>query len=307
MYDDEKIVLPPNVDYEMVNKAPNFVEKEKEWRQGEWVVFEPKTYEAARIRKMRGYLGCITQVDHAVGELLNWLDNNNLKQDTIVIYTSDHGDYACEHGLMEKAPGISSDAITRVPYIWRYNGQIKEGHVAEEIVESVDLSTTLCSLAGIDPLRTSDGSDMSALLRGENKEIHRIGVTEFVWSKSVRKGKYRYIYYPIEMYQEEYPQGFGELYDLEEDPWEMHNLYFDSQYSTIVLDLQRELLDWLVTTTRPVTVVPAYNDANDTQAIMRYGNAVYGDGKIHPDWIRNKSNIDERNSFLRLSDRKNYI
>jgi arylsulfatase A-like enzyme len=307
MYDDETIVLPPNVDYEMVNKAPNFVEKEKEWRQGEWVVFEPKTYEAARIRKMRGYLGCITQVDHAVGELLNWLDKNNLKQDTIVIYTSDHGDYACEHGLMEKAPGISSDAITRVPYIWRYNGQIKEGHVAEEIVESVDLSTTLCSLAGIDPLRTSDGSDMSALLRGENKEIHRIGVTEFVWSKSVRKGKYRYIYYPIEMYQEEYPQGFGELYDLEEDPWEMHNLYFDSQYSVIVLDMQRELLDWLVTTTRPVTVLPAYNDTGDTQAIMRYGNAVYGDGKIHPGWIRNKSNIDERNSFLRLSDRKNYI
>jgi hypothetical protein len=74
-----------------------------------------------------------------------------------------------------------------------------------------------------------------------------------------------------------------------------------------VLDLQRELLDWLVTTTRPVTVLPAYNDTNDTQAVMRYGNAVYGDGKIHPDWIRNKSNIDERNSFMRLSDRKNYI
>jgi len=85
-------------------------------------------------------------------------------------------------------------------------------------VELVDIPNTLCSLAGLEPLETSDGKDLTRLLRGEKDEVHKIGVTEFAWSKSVRKGKYRYVYYPTEMFRDEYPEGFGELYDLEKDP-----------------------------------------------------------------------------------------
>ncbi len=173
-----------------------------------------------------------------------------------MIYTSDHGDYACEHGLMEKAPGICADAITRIPAIWRWPGRIAAGHVAREIVEAVDLSATLCALAGLAPLGTSDGRDLSPLLRGEPAEIHRLGVTEFAWSKSVRRGRYRYVHYPRELFAEEYPAGFGELYDLADDPWEMANRYFDPDYAGIVRELRDELLDWLVTTTRPRTALP---------------------------------------------------
>jgi arylsulfatase A-like enzyme len=241
---------------------------------------------------------------------LDWLEANDLIDDTIVIYTSDHGDYACEHGIMEKAPGICADAITRIPFIWRWPGHIAAGHIAPEVVESVDLTTTLCGLAELDVMMTSDGKDLTPLLQGEHKEVHHIGVTEFAWSKSVRAGKYRLVYYPREMFADQYPDGFGELYDLDRDPWEMENLYFQPQYAALIREMERDLLDWLVTTTRPKTVLPAFKGTRSVQEIVRYSNASYRDGKIHPDWLRNKlagQESQDLDSFMVMSDRKNYI
>ncbi len=285
MYDEDAVSLPPNADYEMKLKAPHLIETAKNWRKGEWVLFEPRTFEAGRKRKMRGYLGCISQVDHAVGQMVNWLDENGLRENTIIVYSADHGDYGCEHGIMEKAPGICSDAITRIPFIWSWKGQFAEGHTAAEIVESVDLADTLCSLAGVERLQTADGTDLSRLLRGGSGEVHRIGVTEFAWSKSVRRGRYRFVYYPPEMFQDEYPKGFGELYDLERDPWEMTNLYFEEEYKSVVREVQDELTNWLITKRRPVTVLP-FCKAEGSQVIKRYRNSVYADGKISPDNLR---------------------
>lgn len=234
---------------------------------------------------MRGYLGCVSQTDHAVGELLTWLDDAGLADETIVIYTSDHGDYACEHGLMEKSPGICGDAITRVPSIWRWPGRFPAGHVAKEIVESVDLATTLCALTGHEAMPTSDGCDLTPLLYGGQKEIHQLGVTERAWSKSARKGRFRYAYYPTELFADQYPDGFGELYDVEADPWEMRNLYLDPKYAAIIGELREELFDWLVTTTRPRTLPGNVRFTGD-QAVTRYRNTSNPDGKIHPDWVR---------------------
>ena len=291
MYDEGKLTLPLNADYDMAaaRKAPHMRRAAERWRRGDWTLFEPRTYEAGRLRKLHGYLGCVSQVDHAVGELLDFLRREGLEEDTIVIYASDHGDYACEHGIMEKAPGICSDAITRIPFIWRWPGRFEEGHVATEVVEAVDLAPTLCSLAGLEPLQTSDGKDISHLLRGERGEVHRIGVTEFAWSKSVRKGKYRYVYYPPDMFPEEYPDGFGELYDLERDPWEMENLYFEPEYADVVRELRDELLDWLVTTTRPTTVL-GLGKFGGTQAITRYRCTFNPDGKVNPERLRSMRN-----------------
>ena len=65
------------------------------------------------------------------------------------------------HGQMEKAPGICHDAITRVPHIWRWPGHCQAGHVAHEIVEAVDVSSTLCALAGLERMQTGDGQQMT--------------------------------------------------------------------------------------------------------------------------------------------------
>lgn len=285
LYDEKNLWLPPNADYPMIHQAPHLRQMAAFWRNGSWTLFEPKTFEAGRLRKLHGYLGAVSQVDRAVGQLLDFLRNAALAENTIVVYSSDHGDYACEHGQMEKAPGICHDAITRVPAIWWWPGHFKSGHVAREIVEAVDVSATLCALAGLPHMETGDGKDISRLLRGEDGEIHQVGVTEFAWSKSIYKGKYRLVYYPRAMFAEDYPDGFGELYDLEQDPWEMRNLFFEPAAKPTIQELMQDLTEWLITTTRPVTILSP-GGAPTWQSYQRYRNIINTDGKIHPDRIK---------------------
>jgi choline-sulfatase/uncharacterized sulfatase len=297
LYDHDTISLPPNADYDLAaaKKAPHMIASAERWREGDWQLFEPKTFAAGRRRKLHGYLGAVSQVDAAVGLLLGYLRENGLAGNTIVVYTSDHGDYAAEHGIMEKAPGICSDAITRVPLIWWAPGRIDAGGVVEAIVELVDISNTLCSLAGIDQMETSDGRDITALLQGGADEQERIGLTEFAWSKSIRKRQYRLVHYPRAMFPDEYPEGFGELYDLEADPWEMRNLYFDAAYQETVAELRGELLEWLITSTRPRTVSGVNSSRFDRpelnpQRRQRYQTVVNRDGKISPALLRGAKN-----------------
>ncbi len=285
MYEDVEPEMPPNFRYEMQGKAPHLKRTVEHWRTGDWTLFEPHDYDSGARRKLRGYLGAVSQVDHAVGLMLEALKDSGLEDNTIVIYCADHGDYACEHGAMEKAPGICADAITRIPYIWRWPGRFKAGHVVEAIAETVDLAPTLCDLAGLPPMETADGRPLSGLLAGGTEPVHRIGVTEFAWSKSVRQGPWRLVHYPREMFAREYPEGFGELYNLEDDPWEMTNLYFDPAHGETVRRLKDELTDWPITTTRPTTVFQA-RPVETRQGVTRYHNTVNFDGKIHPDRIR---------------------
>ncbi len=292
MYEGKKLTLPPNAGYDQVaaKKAPHLIHMANYWKKGDWALLEPKTFEAARQRKLRGYLGAISQVDHAVGLMVQALRDEGLAENTIVVYSADHGDYACEHGIMEKAPGICHDAITRVPHIWWAPGRFKAGHVATELVETVDLATTLCAQAGLDRMPTGDGQDISPLLHGEHCPVHRVAVTEFAWSKSLRKGDVRLVVYAREMFPAEYPEGFGELYNLADDPWEMRNLYFEPAWQSKVGELKAELLDWLIATTRPVSVLTANSmrppPQNRAGVIERYQTWTYADGKIGPDEIR---------------------
>jgi len=287
LYDFDKLVLPPNAEYDMTGQSPLAIQMANHYRERPWPVFEPKTFEAARLRRLRGYLGNVSHVDHAVGLLLDALRQNGLEENTIVVYSADHGDYTCEHGLMEKAPGICHDAVTRVPMLWRWPAVFKPGHVANEIVQTIDIAPTLCALADLPAMPTADGKDLSSLLRGGSGEVNAIGVTEFAWSRSVRRGRYRYVYYPRRMFAQEYPNGFGQLYDLEADPWEMRNLYFDSAHGDVVRELREELFDWLVTTTRPVTVLGIDQRRNRRAPggpLVRVRNKAwsYLDGKISP-------------------------
>ena len=289
LYDPAALQLPPNADYDLAaaRKAPHLQAMAAHWRAGGWTLFEPPTFEAGRLRKLRGYLGAVSQVDAAVGRLLDYLRQSGLAEDTLVVYTSDHGDYATEHGIMEKAPGICSDAITRVPMIWWGPPRIRAGTVVEDVVELVDIPMTFCALAGLEPLETGDGRDLSPLLRGESAPAARLGVTEFAWSKSIRKGRHRLVHYPPPFFADEYPQGFGELYDLEADPWEMQNLYFEPAAQGTVQELKDDLLNWLITTTRPRTVSgvnSARFDAPDInpQRVLRYQTVTNRDGKINP-------------------------
>ena len=285
LYDEASLTLPPNADHDLHGKAPHLKAAVERWRTTDWQLFEPHTFEAGRLRKLHGYLGNVSHVDHAVGEFLQFLDDAGLADDTIVVYSADHGDYAAEFGIMEKAPGICSDAITRVPFIWRWPDRFPAGRVAEELVESVDFAATACSLAGIEAMETGDGHDISHLLRGGTGAVRRVAVTEFAFSKSVRKGRFRYVHYPVGMFArfgaEWEERGFAELYDLAADPWEQDNLALLPEHRDTVEEMRTELIDWLVTTTRPTTVL-RLPDTPTEQRVWRYHNPVNRDGKFNP-------------------------
>ncbi|NLO74551.1 MAG: sulfatase-like hydrolase/transferase [candidate division WS1 bacterium] len=288
LYDHDDLWLPPSADADLSLKAPHLQATRRAYEDPAGMLFEPKTYEALRLRKQHGYLGCVSHMDHAVGELLDFLADNGLVEDTLVIYTSDHGEYASEFGILEKAPGICGDAICHIPSLWRWPGHLPAGHECEEIIQNVDLAPTLCALCDLLPFRTADGADLTGLLTGGGDPVHRVGVTEHPWSKAVRRGDWRLVYYPRGFFAQELgPESdFGELYDLAEDPWEMRNLYFEPEYQDQVEELRRELLDWTVTTTRVRTTLPAILPPEDALSVDRGGGTrehyVEADGRILP-------------------------
>lgn len=283
LYDENSLTLPPNADIDLAaaGKAPHLRRMAGWARDGAHALFEPRTFEAQRLRKIRAYLGQVSHVDHAIGEIMAGLEQLGLRDDTIVIYSTDHGEYVYEFGISEKAPGICADAVCRIPLLVRYPGQVPAGTTVDALVETVDLVPTLCAWAGVPRLETSDGHDVSTLMAGSGTPVRDVAVTEFAWSKSITDGRYRLVHYADQHWVCQQEPGFGELYDLQEDPWEMHNRHADPAYAEIRQRLQHRLLDWLLTTTRTSTQLHAVRETGD-QWETRYGNATNHDGRFPP-------------------------
>lgn len=181
-----------------------------------------KNYDT-QLRALESYYGCVEWVDDAVGRLLEVLDYLDYKEDTLVIYTSDHGEMGGEHGTWQKT--VFFEASARVPFIMRWPGKVRAGAVSREIVGLVDCFPTLCELAGLEIPETCDG--VSILPAGRGEAIGREGI--FCESAVLRKtevagcmyrtGDWKYAYYL---------DGSEELYNLAEDPGERCNLALGS-------------------------------------------------------------------------------
>jgi arylsulfatase A-like enzyme len=130
-------------------------------------------------------------MDDVVWRLLTFLRDQDLEKDTIVIDGSDQGAYHGIHGISEKAPGICSDAVCRVPMIWRVPGVTSGGTVRDGLVENIDMTPTLASLCGVQGLHTADGADITAPLSGVVTTGKNVAVTENPWSKEIRWGRWR--------------------------------------------------------------------------------------------------------------------
>lgn len=264
MYTEADIldVLPPTVELDLraAKKAPHLIKTSAGWANRDWPLIEPRTFIAARARKLRGYIAAITQVDAAVGQIIDHLQQCGLTDSTLIIFSADHGEYATEFGIMEKAPGICGNAVTHIPLIIA-GPQIQSGMTITAPVHAVDIAPTLCAQLGLPAMVTADGVNLSPALAGAPNALdsNRILVTENAWSKAVRLGRWRLVWYADGMFADDYPNGFGELYDLETDPNEQHNRWFDADCAATVVRLERALLNWLITTTRLRTVLGASN------------------------------------------------
>ena len=192
-------------------------------------------------RYIKDYLRTVQSVDDGVGELLDYLEENGLAENTIVVYTSDQGFYLGEHGWFDKR--FMYEESLRTPLLIRYPKEIKPGTEIAQLVQNLDFAPTLLDFAGVDASEGMQGESFRNLVNGTSKEFRdAIYYTYYEYPAEhmvkrhygIATDRYKLIhfYYDIDEW---------ELYDLEEDPNEMTNVYDDPSYSAIRSDLHKRL------------------------------------------------------------------
>ncbi|MBW6535633.1 MAG: sulfatase [Mariniphaga sp.] len=184
-------------------------------------------------RYIKDYLRTIKSVDDGVGEVLNYLDEAGLAENTIVIYTSDQGFYLGEHGWFDKR--FMYEESFRTPLLIRYPKEIKPGTKIDKLVQNLDLAPTFLDYAGIEIPEEMQGESFRKLVAGETGEWRDAVYYTYYEYPSVHMVKRHYgvatdryklmhFYYDIDEW---------EMYDLETDPMEMQNIYNDPAYADV--------------------------------------------------------------------------
>ena len=227
-YDPANFTLPsypPSLDAEREERAAGAADE------------TDPTFDDAELRgAIHGYYAMITEVDHYVGQLLDTLDRLGIREETMVIFTSDHGEDLGHHLRYGKGwPGY--DTITRVPCVIRWPEVIETpGQSMQPIVEAVDLLPTILEGAGIQAPAAVRGRSLVSLLREETTRHRASALIEGEGRKAIRTDRYRYAV----------GENDEHLYDLATDPAEHHNLADDPAYEQERARLRATLLDRLL-------------------------------------------------------------
>nr|MBD3621824.1 DUF4976 domain-containing protein [Sunxiuqinia sp.] len=192
-------------------------------------------------RYMQDYLGCIASVDEGVGEVLDFLEENGLDENTIVVYTSDQGFYLGEHGWFDKR--FMYEESFRTPLLIRYPKEIKPGTTFDQLVQNLDFAPTFLDYADIEVPEAMQGESFRQLLNGQSSEWRDAVYYTYYEYPSIHMVKRHYgvatdRYKLIHFY---YDVDEWELYDLEKDPAEMTNVYEDPDYEEIQEMLHKRL------------------------------------------------------------------
>ena len=212
---------------EFVKNYPSMTEKDKmKWR-----------YQ----RYMQDYLGCIASVDEGVGKVLDFLKENNLDENTIVVYTSDQGFYLGEHGWFDKR--FIFDESFKTPLLVKWSSVIKAGSQNSKMVQNLDFAQTFLEAAGIKPPSDMQGESLIPIFNGKGQNFRDAAYYHYYEYPSVHMVKRHYgivtekyklvhFYYDIDEW---------ELYDRTNDKNEMKNVYNDPQYAKIKKQMHKKL------------------------------------------------------------------
>jgi arylsulfatase A-like enzyme len=184
-------------------------------------------------------------VDAAVGDILGTLDELGLRDDTVVLFTSDHGDYMGEHGILLKGP-MHYQGLIRVPLIWSEPRQRPTAQTVDALVSTLDIPATILRRAGIEPYYGIQGTDIAPLMSGDAKGLReRILVEddrELVYLGFDAPQRVRTVVTKRHRLSLFRPSGWAELYDLDNDPLELRNLWSDDGARGLRAQLLEELL-----------------------------------------------------------------
>lgn len=192
-------------------------------------------------RYIKDYLRCVASVDDNIGRVLNYLDEHGLAENTVVIYSSDQGFYLGDHGWYDKR--WMYEESLRMPLLVRWPGHISPNSENRDLVQNLDFAQTFLDLARVDIPEDMQGHSLVPLLRGQRPGDWRKSIYYHYWEYpgvhdvprhfGVRTHRHKLIhYYQLEEW---------ELFDLKEDPNEMHNLYGSPGTEALTEKLKQEL------------------------------------------------------------------
>jgi len=191
------------------------------------------------------YLETLQSVDESVEQVLNWVEKNGLKENTMVVYMGDNGFLFGEHGLIDKRNAYEESM--RVPLLVWAPGMVKPNSILSQMILNVDIAPTFLEIAGVKQPSQMQGKSFLSLISGQSIPWRKKIFYEYYWEAAfpqtpttfaVRSDQYKYIYYNGVW-------DVNELYDLQNDPNEMNNLIRDTSMNKIGLPLRDSLFTWL--------------------------------------------------------------
>ena len=180
-----------------------------------------------------GYYGMVAQLDHNIGRVLDTLVERGLADDTLVIVTTDHGEFMGEHQMIFKGP-FGYDSLLRVPLLMR-GPSVPAGHVVDDPVGTIDIAPTALQAAGVEIPSWMEGRPLLDGPREHCLSENDFNIIGWIPMRTLTTSRYKLHAYL------EHP--WGELYDLHEDPGELVNRFDDPGYAPIRGDLEALLKD----------------------------------------------------------------
>lgn len=195
-------------------------------------------------RYLQDYLGTIKAVDENVGRLLEYLEANDLMENTLIVYTSDQGFYLGEHGWFDKR--FVYDESFKTPLLVAWPGKIAPGSISDELVQNLDFAQTFLDAAGVAALPDMQGESILPVLTGSmdgwNREAVYYHYYEYPAEHMVNR-HYAIVTKTYKLIHYYFDQDYWELIDRKNDPQELHNMYNDPAYAVIQKKLHQQLED----------------------------------------------------------------
>jgi arylsulfatase len=253
----EEIPLPNYIDGELDNK-PEYQRNDHVGAYGTKGFLAASDMDEHDHQLLRAsYWAMVELIDEQVGRMLESLERTGQLDNTLVIFMSDHGELLGDHGMYLKGPHFYEESV-RVPLIISYPGKIAGDRRTTKLVELVDLAPTLLDAADLPAYAGIQGQSLWPYLTGQVEEasLHREDVycesydanlknsVNAVWATMVRTDLYKLVSY--------HGDSIGELYDLTKDPTETRNLWKDSTYIEVKLELMERLCNRMALTVDPL-------------------------------------------------------
>lgn len=243
MYDPDKLTVPQAADGEHRSGPPHIAETQKanpdfsSYRESGQGLhgFHSHIHSRDELKKnIAVYYGMISLMDKYIGKILGRLDDLGLTENTIVVFTTDHGHFFGQHGLIAKGAFHYEDMI-RIPFIVRCPGRIPAGRQTDAMQSLVDLAPTFLKLCSLPVPMSMTGRDQSLVWLGRAEKVRDHIICENRHEPTtVHLKTYVDERYKITVY---YNREYGELYDLIEDPGEIRNLWDECGYAELKCSL----------------------------------------------------------------------